>query len=224
MVKQQQSEDPAELRRKLRAERQRRRTRAATRQGLFYVFTVVALGGLYWYAQGDLTPSSAYQQRARVVLEEAQRTMLPAEEQSLVEPLGESDRRQLERQRGLVEALTRRHVGVPPAGGALSDLRLLQELVDDRVLSKDQTYELQALGVVLGDVMAEQLGLEWVIVDDEYGRSRALQYGVQDDFVFPVTMISRRYEAEIPVDVAALYEDIRATVEELRKRKTRGRS
>ena len=207
---------PDEVRRKRNRERRERRTKEAQRQMLFYVFTLVALGGLYWYAHGDLMLRSSYARKARVVLDEAQKTMLRESEQSIVEPLTNSDIRKLDRQRDYVDGLARRHVGAPPSGGAIGDLYILQSIVDDRVLEKDQTYELQALGVVLGDVLAEQLDLEWVIVDDAYGRTRALQFGSRDDVFFPVTMISKRYEADIQVDVDALFRKVEAEVERLR--------
>ena len=70
---------------------------------------------------------------------------------------------------------------------------------------------------MLGDVLAEQLDLEWVIVDDKYGRTRALQFGSRDDVFFPVTMISKRYEANIQVDVDDLYRKVETEVERLRQ-------
>ena len=57
--------------------------------------------------------------------------------------------------------------------------------------------------------------LEWVIVNDEYGRTRALQYGNNEDVFFPITMISRRYEADIFVDVEDLYDKMATEVEKL---------
>jgi hypothetical protein len=73
------------------------------------------------------------------------------------------------------------------------------------VLQPDQTLELQALGVVLGDVMVAQLGFSWAIVEDELGRSRALRLGESDDLVYPVTMISKRVEKDIRFTVEELY-------------------
>ena len=217
-----QRETAEELRVQRRAERKQRRKRAAQRQGLFYVSCIVALGGLYWYAQGDLTPKNSHAQRARVVLDQAQRTMLRESPESSVGALDPRDRRKLEKQRGLVGTAASRHVGNAPRGGDLGDLRILQSLVDQRVFATDQVYELQALGVVLGDVMAEQLGLSWVIVDDRYGRTRALQYGDREDVFFPVTMISKRYEKNIPVDVDELYRKMAAEVASLGRRPASG--
>lgn len=145
-------------------------------------------------------------------------------ERSRVEALSGVDRRRLEEQRNLVDELARRHVGTPlSAGHSLEDLRVLQELLDEEILDPDQTYELQALGVALGDVLAEQYGLEWVVVNDEIGRSRALRYGEGEDFVFPVTMISKRVEAKLQVRVRELYEKSGRSVDEFSQRAGHGR-
>jgi hypothetical protein len=120
-------------------------------------------------------------------------------------PLAHSDERLLNQQRSVVDELARRHVGSPLTGGTMDDLRILQELLDQRVLQPDQTYELQALGVVLGDVMVARLGFSWAVVEDELGRSRALRLGESDDLVYPVTMISKRVEADIRFTVEEFY-------------------
>jgi hypothetical protein len=119
--------------------------------------------------------------------------------------LADADERLLSQQRSAVDALARRHVGSPLTGGTTDDLRVLQKLLDQRVLQPDQTYELQALGVVLGDVMVAQLDFSWAVVEDELGRSRALRLGDSDEIVYPVTMISKRVEADIRFTVDELY-------------------
>jgi len=118
----------------------------------------------------------------------------------------------LRRQREIVDELSRKHLGSPLSGGELRDLRVLQELLDRRVLDQDQGYELQALGVVLGDVMARELGLAWVRVEDEFGKSRALRLDETETLIFPVTMISKRVEGETPFTIAELFEKARGIV------------
>ena len=108
MVNQQETAD--EIRARRRKERNQRRKRAAQRQGVFYIFCIVSLGSVYWYAQGDLTPRDSYAYKAKVVLDEAQRTMLPESEKSAVSSLDASDRRRLEQQRSVVQTAASRHV------------------------------------------------------------------------------------------------------------------
>ena len=88
----------------------------------------------------------------------------------------------------------------------MDDLRVIQELLDKRIIEKGQTYELQAMGVVMGDLLAAELSMKWVVYEDKIGRSRALQLGRSDNFLFPITMISRRAEVGAEVKVRAIYD------------------
>ena len=89
---------------------------------------------------------------------------------------------------------------------------VLQQILDRAPPDPGETYTLQALGVALGDVMAAQLGLEWVSYRDELGPSRALRLGQTDLVIFPVTMISKRVELSVPFRIEELY---RKTAEEI---------
>ena len=66
-------------------------------------------------------------------------------------------------------------------------------------------------------MLAADLDLEWVIYADKHGRSRALRLGETDNFLFPITMISRRVEAGAKVDVEAVYKKARASIEPYRQ-------
>ena len=145
-------------------------------------------------------------------------------QRTLIEPLDSLEQRRLREQRELVQELARRHVGTALSlGRSLDDLRVIQELLDKKIFTPDQTYELQALGVALGDVIATQLDLHWVAVEDELGRSRALQWGEGEDLVFPVTMISKRVEVDLRFRVVDLYEKAEVAVQGFRMRASGGR-
>lgn len=75
------------------------------------------------------------------------------------------------------------------------DLELLQALLDKQLVRPDQVRELQAMGVIMGDRLAAELGRRWVLYEDNVGRSRALRYQKSDILLFPITMIARRREA-----------------------------
>ena len=135
-------------------------------------------------------------------------------------PLQGSDEELLGQQREQVASLARRHVGASLVR-SLEDLRVLQQIVDRALPEAEETFELQSLGVVLGDVMAAELGLHWVSYRDELGRSRALRLGETDLVIFPVTMISKRVERGVPFRIDELY---RETAEEIaRYHRERGR-
>src|ERR1700693_4519273 len=85
-------------------------------------------------------------------------------------------RKQLEAERGIVVAAAKQRYGVSTLGKTVADLSVLQRLIDDRVFSKSQTYELQSLGIVFGDVLASELPLRWVMVTDEYGTDPTLRF------------------------------------------------
>ena len=71
---------------------------------------------------------------------------------------------------------------------------------------------------MLGDLLAGELGLDWVMYDDASGRSRALHDAQTDTYLFPVTMISRRQQVGNEKPVAAIYVDAKAVVEQARPR------
>ncbi|MBV8048048.1 MAG: DUF3806 domain-containing protein [Paludibacterium sp.] len=95
----------------------------------------------------------------------------------------------------------------PSPAGKLGALRAL---LKGKVFSATQTYELQAMGIVLGDVFVQDMGFKWVIVQDSVGRDFALQYKDSSVFLFPLTMISKRVEQGEDVDVFDLYNGIAA--------------
>ena len=93
------------------------------------------------------------------------------------------------------------------------DIPILQKMLMLGKVQRNDIATQQAMGVVLGDMLAERLNMEWIIVHDQYGRSRALRYRKTDIVVFPVTLISRRYKTGLNVDIQALYDKTVASVE-----------
>jgi hypothetical protein len=123
-----------------------------------------------------------------------------------ITPFTTIDKGHTQRQRQLIDDLARRHLGRQIRGDKYSDLALLQGLLDRGIIDQRDTAKLQAMGVVLGDLLAAELQLSWVIYEDDSGRNRALRYGQLNDVLFPITMISRRAEAGARVDVTAVFE------------------
>jgi hypothetical protein len=123
-----------------------------------------------------------------------------------ISALGTMDRQYMQQQRNRIDELARFDLGRQLREDKTHNLDILQTLLDRRLVSTDQTLELQAMGVVLGDLLAAELDMHWVIYEDKYGRSRALQLGSSDNFLFPITMISRRFEAGARVDVTAVFD------------------
>lgn len=115
------------------------------------------------------------------------------------------DEARLREQRELIRDLAALKLGRGLNGERERDLDTLQQLLDRHILGPGQTAELQAMGVVIGDLLARDLDMHWVIYRDDAGRSRALQLGSTPNFLFPITMISRRVDAGIQVSVSEVY-------------------
>ena len=101
---------------------------------------------------------------------------------------------------------------------AAGKLGLLRAVLQANLYSVEQTYELQCLGIVLGDALVQEMGMEWVMVDDEYGRTPAVRLANTSLILFPQTMISKRVERGEDVDVFNLFNGVASEVERLQAR------
>ncbi len=91
----------------------------------------------------------------------------------------------------------------------LSDLHMLQRLVDGNWVARDDYKTQQAMGVVLGNVILADFPntFEWRVYEDSIGRSRALCVKKTRECLFPVTMLSRRMEVGSNPNVRKIYDD-----------------
>jgi len=116
-----------------------------------------------------------------------------------------TDTSYLAKQRARVDRLTRENMGTPIRGDK-NDLNTLQRIIDRELVSPDDTLTLQALGVILADVMlSNEPALAWKIYQDRRGRSRALCATGTKECLFPVTMLSRRMAKGLKPDVKKVY-------------------
>lgn len=115
------------------------------------------------------------------------------------------DEGQLQRQRGLVEELTKMEFGAPLRGNR-SDLRSLDRIIENDYVSQVDIEMQQALGVVLGDVFVQELGLAWVVYKDAEGESRATCIPNTEHCLFPVTMLSKRMRLGVKPQASAMFE------------------
>jgi hypothetical protein len=120
-------------------------------------------------------------------------------------------------QRRSLSDLVYRQLGVSKLSGSLDDLKILQRLVDGELIEKDDVKGWQAAGVVLGDLLAEKLDLHLVQVEDEFGISKALQWKKTNNFVFPITMLSKRQQWNQPIDLRAIYANVENEVAQFRE-------
>jgi hypothetical protein len=132
--------------------------------------------------------------------------------------LSRNDSERLEQQRALVAAAAKQRYCTAALTKTKKDLPILQQLIDDKVFKKSQTYELQSLGVVFGDVLASELPLRWVMITDEYGTDPTLRFKDTSVNINALTMISKRVERDEPVDVSRLLQKNREALSEAQKR------
>lgn len=127
------------------------------------------------------------------------------------------DEQRLRDQRAVVEAFLKNDDSKQKYQTAAGKVGTIRALLDAGVFNRDQRYELQCLGIVLGDAFVQELRMEWIMVEDQYGRDPAVRMPGTSIILFPLTMISKRMERGEKVDVFEVFNGVAAHVEDLRR-------
>ncbi|MGN6147880.1 MAG: DUF3806 domain-containing protein [Rhizomicrobium sp.] len=123
----------------------------------------------------------------------------------IVEPLSQIDRQNLERARDWLKGFF--STGAEEKYATIDDkLRLLDTILREKWIDSRETNKLQSLGVAFGDALTQKLGMEWVMVEDEYGRTPSICFAGTKLMAHPLTTISKRVEDGENVDVYDLFE------------------
>ena len=109
-------------------------------------------------------------------------------------PLDSNEREGLSAHREWINALLAHASPSTGLTGTRADLPTLHTLLDNGPYSGDAAAELQVFGTAFGDVVATELRLSWVVVDDDDGTDFALQFDEHQFFVFPQSMLIKRIE------------------------------
>lgn len=133
-------------------------------------------------------------------------------EQPTYKDLSREDIARLDRQRGVVARAAKQHYGTTALTRTKSDLSVLQHLIDDKVFSSQQTYQLQCLGIAFGDVLASEFPLHWMMVTDEFGTDPTLRFKNTSFQVNALTMISKQIEKGKPVDLVDMMRFVRESL------------
>jgi hypothetical protein len=120
----------------------------------------------------------------------------------------------LGKQRAVIEEVLTHRYRAAPLARSRADLPVLQRLLDDHVFARTQTYELQSLGVVFGDVLASELPLWWMRATDGGESWPALRYKDTTIQLNALTLVSKRIENGETVNLTDLF---RVTGEALQK-------
>lgn len=92
---------------------------------------------------------------------------------------------------------------------------MLDSIVRANWIERTEKFKLQCLGITLGDAFVQELGMQWVAVEDEHGRDPAVELPGTTIVAFPLTMLSKRIEEGEEVDVRAVFSGICAKVREI---------
>ena len=146
--------------------------------------------------------------------EELERYEFDVEEvPATVKELSLGQRYSLNTQRRELMDLIARRLGVLNIKGDRSDLKVLQNLVDRKAIGRDDVRGLQSLGIVFGDILVNEFGLSWVSYEDDIGVSKALRWKKTENYVFPVTLFSKRVQFKEKINMTRVFEEIGAEVE-----------
>ncbi len=95
------------------------------------------------------------------------------------------------------------------------DLLLLQRLHDDGGLQAGKDAELEAVGIAFGEILAARMPLQWITVEWQGERLRALQHQETGVFVYPGSMIAKRVNRADTIDFRSLFFSTLALVEQM---------
>jgi hypothetical protein len=125
----------------------------------------------------------------------------------LIAPLSLVIQWQLDAQRLFVSALVAKHFPGSKLSGSRGDFRLLQRILDAKLIPRTNTWELQALGVVFGDALiASARDLAWWEVTDEYGTDPTIRFRTTSVQLNVLTALAKRVERGEIIEVEALAE------------------
>jgi Domain of unknown function (DUF3806) len=128
------------------------------------------------------------------------------------------DQERLTKQRAVIEKFLADDASRAKYATAAGKLGTLRELLQRKQFAPSQTYELQCMGIVLGDAFVQKLGMEWVTVTDEHGSDPAVRLPGTSLIIYPLTMISKRVERGEAVDIFDLFNGIADQIDELKKK------
>lgn len=126
----------------------------------------------------------------------------------VIEDLGWMDQNKMQQQEDKIKELVKSRLGANLTH-SWNDIALLQRIIDQKLVRKDDDATLEAMGVILGNIMQADFPahLKWKIYKDKQGRSKALCVVKTQECLFPITMLSRRMQLEVEVNVTSVYDN-----------------
>ena len=137
--------------------------------------------------------------------------------QQKVSALSQADVERLDKQRTVITRFLADDDSRAKYQKVAGKLGTLRVLVAQKKFLPTQTYELQCMGIVLGDAFVQEMGMEWVMVEDELGTDPAVRLPGTTIIIFPLTMISKRVERGETLDVFDLFNGVADQIDRLKK-------
>jgi hypothetical protein len=131
-------------------------------------------------------------------------------------PLSPEDVQRLDKQRGVITRFLSDDDSREKYQKVAGKLGTLRTLLEQKKFQPTQTYELQSMGVVLGDAFVQEMGMEWVMVEDKHGPDPAVRLPGTSVILFPLTMISKRVERGETVDVFDLFNGVADQIDQIK--------
>lgn len=123
-----------------------------------------------------------------------------------LDPISATNNSFMQSQRSSIDEIARGELA-SPLRKTEADLRTIQQILDKRLIDKNDQLKLQALGVVLGDIWVNELGMVWKMYIDEKGRSRAVCSPTVNHCLFPITRFSYLIELGVKPDAEKIYRE-----------------
>jgi len=180
---------------------------------LYLVLTILScLSGIALGASEPPVPTLTPEE-----LENYQFASPPDEDKEIIKALNVGQMEIMNAQRRSVRELLVRKLGILSLKGDKRDLPILQQLVDRRLIHTREVKEWQAIGVYFGDILVREFGLHWVVYEDKLGISKALRWRSTENYVFPVTLFSKRNHFNEKIVMEDIYRKLEFEVERFKR-------
>ncbi|MBI2422979.1 MAG: DUF3806 domain-containing protein [Candidatus Hydrogenedentes bacterium] len=134
------------------------------------------------------------------------------------EKLNQHDLAEIEVRRALVRSWIAHNPDLVRALDTIAGrLLFIDSVISQQLLSAEMVYEWQCLGIIFGDALADRLGLEWQVVEEEGFRDPCLVAPGTTIVLFPMTMLSKRIEQGDNIDLHHFFDGLCEQVTAMRK-------
>jgi hypothetical protein len=131
-----------------------------------------------------------------------------------ITPLDDADQERLREKRSVVEQrLSNEHLKEKYKSVA-GKLDAIHAMLRTEGFQQEQVHEHECLGVILGDAFVQELGMQWIMIEDDSRRTPAIQLPKTSLVLYPMTIIANFIERGAKVNVFELFNGVARMVKE----------